>query len=407
MKAVLVLVALAGVAHGEERVPVTLAGALAAVDTAPGAAPLAAELAAARASIDAARALPNPSVRVGTTRLTHVVAAGASMPLPIFGTLGAARGRAKADADLVRDEATIELRQLRHRVAKAWIELARADAQLVAATLATQHAAELELIARGRKDAGTGAEVDITIAQAAKARADLEAAAAARGLDAASADLAGLLGWPPDRPLRAEGPLVIGDAQSLDAVKAKLLVHPERVAAQARVAVAASTVREVRAEGRPQLALEAELLYDDRSMTEGRTAWARTDATIGIAIDIPLFAHVGDRLRAARAREAVERARVVAKDAELGAGLFATYRRWQAATERVTAMENSVLPAQERGAAMSVQAFREGARDLSFALQAQRDLAVVRAELAAARADAAVALVDLQAAAGTEVGVAH
>src|SRR4051812_5953682 len=122
MKAVLVLVALAGVAHAEERTPVTLADALAAVAKAPGAAPLAAQLAEAQASIDAARALPNPSVRVGTTRLTAVVTAAASMPLPIFGTLGAARGRAKADAALVRNEATVELHQLRQRVAKAWIE---------------------------------------------------------------------------------------------------------------------------------------------------------------------------------------------------------------------------------------------------------------------------------------------
>ncbi len=407
MKAVLVLVAFAGTAHAEERTLVTLADALGAAGKAPGAAPPVAEIAAARASIDAARALPSPSVRVGTTRLTHVVTAGVSMPLPILGTIGAARGRAKADAAVVHDEATIELRQLRHRVAKAWIELARADGQLVAATLATQHAAELELVARGRKDAGVGADVDITIAQAAKARADLEATVAARGLDAASAELAGLLGWSPERPLRPDGPLVIGDAQSLETIRSKLLSHPEHVLAQDRVAVAASAVREIRVEGRPQLALEAELLYDDRTMTEGRTAWARTDAAVGLSVNIPLFAHIGDRLRAARAKEAVERARVVAKDAELGATLFASYRRWQAAVERVTVMQTSVLPAQERGAAMAAQAFREGARDLVFALDAQRGLAAVRAELAAARADAAVALVDLQIAAGTEVGVAH
>jgi outer membrane protein TolC len=157
----------------------------------------------------------------------------------------------------------------------------------------------------------------------------------------------------------------------------------------------------------PLVAIEAELLYDDRSMTEGRTAWDRTDVAVGLSLELPIFAHVGDKARAARAQEAAEKARFVATDAELNAGLFATYRRWQAATERLDALVRDVQPAQERAAALSAQAFREGARDLSSALLAQRDLAAVNAEVNAARADAAAAFADLQLAAGEEVGRAR
>jgi outer membrane protein TolC len=49
---------------------------------------------------------------------------------------------------------------------------------------------------------------------------------------------------------------------------------------------------------------------------------------------------------------------------------------------------------------LSATAYREGARDLAFALQAERDLAAVRAERNAARADAAAAFADLQVAVG-------
>jgi len=157
----------------------------------------------------------------------------------------------------------------------------------------------------------------------------------------------------------------------------------------------------------PRVALEAELQYDDRSVTEGRTAWDRTDAVVGLSIELPLFQHLGDKVRAARSQEAVERIRLAATDSELTADLHAAYRRWQAATERLEALERDVVPAQERAAALSAQAFREGARDLSYALQAQRDLAAVREEVNTARADAAQTFADLQLAAGVELGNAH
>lgn len=403
MKAVAVLLALAGVAHAEERRAVTLAEAYAAVDKAPQSVPLAAQIVVADANVDAAGAWPDPALHVAATRLTAVVVGGVTLPVPVFGTVGAARAKAKAEAAVVRAEVAVERTAQHHAVTKAWIELARADGVVVASSLAAQQAAELELIARGRKDAGVGADVDITIAHAAKARAELEVAAAERLHDAASAELAGLLGWDPAVPLRAEGPLVTGTGMSLDAIHGRLLGHPEHLLAQERASAAVAATREVAVGRWPRLALEGEVLYDDRSMTEGRTAWDRTDASVGVSIELPIFAHVGDRVRAARAQETVERARLAATDVQLKAGVHAAYRRWQAASDRVIALERDVLPAQQRAAALSAQAFREGARDLASALQAQRDLAAVQAEVNAARADAATAFSELQLAAGIEV----
>jgi len=66
-------------------------------------------------------------------------------------------------------------------------------------------------------------------------------------------------------------------------------------------------------------------------------------------------------------------------------------------------MERDVVPAQDRAAALSMQAYREGARDLSSALVAERDLAAARAETNDARATAARAFAELAQAVGEDV----
>jgi outer membrane protein TolC len=398
---VCLIAALCSVASADDRTPVTLEAALAASGKAPAAQIGTHDVAAAEANIEAATAWPNPGVSVGTNRLTAKLVVGASLPLPIFGTVGAAKRVAAAEAEVVRAEADLALRDLRHRVVVAWIELLRAGGDVTASQVAAKQALDLEAIAKGRLDAGTGADVDVTVATAARARAEVAVAGAIRAEDAASAELAGLLGWDPARPLRADGAPVIGPPPA--SLQGRLAMHPERAAAQRRVSAAEATVDEVLVARRPGLALQGELDYDDRTITEGATAWDRSDARIGVAFELPIFARIGDRARAARATEAAERTRLAALEAELSGRAVAAYARWQAATEKLAAMERDVIPAQEKAATLSMQAYREGARDLSSAVLAERDLATARAELNDARADAALAYAELAVAVGEDV----
>ncbi|HTL33230.1 MAG TPA: TolC family protein, partial [Kofleriaceae bacterium] len=239
----------------------------------------------------------------------------------------------------------------------------------------------------------------VTVAGAARARADVAVHAAEREQDAASAELAGLLGWDPQRRLQASGSLVTGpSAQKLESLQQKLATHPERTVAFDRVVAAEATVDETSVARWPALALEGEVLVDDPTNEH------KTDVMLGVSLELPIFAHIGDRVRSARSQENAERARLAATEASLGASLVASYRTWQAATERLQAIERDVMPAQERAAALAATAYREGARDLAFALQAERDLAGVRAEHISALADAAAAYVALQIASGDEVG---
>jgi outer membrane protein TolC len=402
--AVVTIIALAasGRAAADDAAPVavTLADVLAAVPKAPAAQVGGHEIAAANASIDAAGAWPAPALHFQTNRLTAHVVGGVTLPLPLFGTVGAARREAEARARATRSEVDLGLRDVRRRAVMAWLALARSDGELDAATKAAAQSAELERIARGRLDAGVGGEVDVIAARAAHARADLAVANAKRALEAASAALAGVVGWNPLRLLHADGALPGGDSPSLDALRGKLAAHPERTVAQRRIEAADATVDQIRSQRRPGLALEAQVSIDDPT-TPG------TDAMVGLSLDLPLFSRVGAHARSAQATAAAERARLAVTEAQLGSGLVASYRRWQAATEKLAALLRDVVPAQERAATLSAQAYREGARDLASALQADRDLAAVRAEVNAARTDVAAAWIELQVASGEEVGGAH
>ncbi len=377
---------------------VSLGDVTAAVARAP-AAPIATyEIAAAEAATAASGAWTTaPSVSAATNRLTAQVVVGVALPLPVFGTLGAARDEAAARARVVHLEATVELRDLRRRAVLAWIALARADSEVAVRVVAAQQAAELVRLTRGRLDAGAGAEVDVTAAVAAQARATVAVSAGRRAQEATGAELAAIVGWDPTRAIASDGVLPGGSPVALDALRAHLAEHPERAAALSRIAAAEATRAHVATARIPSLALTLQGSFRDPT-TPG------VDVLAGVTLDLPVFAHVGDQVRAADAGTAVERARLATAEAMLAGDLVAAYRRWQAAGETAAALAKDVVPAQERATQLAEQAYKEGARDLGTALQAERDLAAVRADLATARADLAVAWIELQVAAGVEPG---
>src|SRR4051812_22013308 len=98
---------LAGAAARAEPAPraITLADAVTAAATAPASQFPREDVNAADALVDAAGAWPAPSIRVGTSSLTARLTVGATVPLPVFGTVGAAKREAAAEAEVVRAEA--------------------------------------------------------------------------------------------------------------------------------------------------------------------------------------------------------------------------------------------------------------------------------------------------------------
>jgi len=396
VKALWIVLALAGSARADD---VTLATVTAAVDQAPLARATEQDVAAATSRVDAAGGWAPTTLHGGTNRLTARVVAGITFPLPILGTLGAARDEAAAHATVVRDEGAVARRDLRHRAITAWLELSRADTQVATLVTAATQAAELERIAQGRLDAGVGGEVDVTSAHAARARADVAVSAARRESRARAAELAGILAWDAARERHATGPLP-GGTGDLEALRRSLAAHPERAAAVARIGEAEAVEHRISVAYRPVLAGEVTASFDDPTMAPG----PRNDVSAGLAFELPLFGHLGDQAAAARHDTTAARARLASVDSDLTAGLIAAYERWQAARERMTGLETEVVPAQQKAARLAAQAFREGARDLATALQAARDQAAVDAELANARIDTAQAWIELAIAAGKDDG---
>lgn len=242
--------------------------------------------------------------------------------------------------------------------------------------------------------------MDLGATSAAHARATLAESSARRRQEAASATLAGLLGRDPLVRLAAEGDIPSGAPVSIAALQARLRSHPKRTVIAGRIAAASAGAAEARTARLPSLALEGQVSMFDPTQPG-------TDVLVGLSIDVPLFAHAADRVHAANATVEAERARLAATEVELGGQLVAAYRRWQEASETLAALEKTILPAQEKASSLAMQAFREGARDVSSALQADRDLAAVRAELVAARADTGLAWIDLRAASGDPLGAAN
>jgi outer membrane protein TolC len=390
VKLVIAMLLWAGTAHADD---VTFAMVSGAVDAAPAARATQLDTAAAEARIAAAGAWAPTQLRGGTNRITAQETVGITLPLPILGTIGAARDEAAAHAEVVRDESAVARRDLWRRAASAWLELARADAEVVTLTASFEQTKELERIAQGRLDAGTGGEVDVTSAKAARARADVAVAAAKRESLARGAELAGILAWDLARERHAAGGLPGGDAD-LAKLRATLAGHPERAEALARVAESEATRHRLEVLYRPVLAIEASASFNDPTNDN------RTDAYGGLVLEFPLFGRVGNQVTAAERDRAAAQARLGAVDSELAGKLVAAYQHWRATSERVAALDRDVMPAQQRAAQQAQQAFREGARDLSTALQAARDLTSVAGELANARVDAAQAWIDLALAAG-------
>jgi hypothetical protein len=154
---------LAGAARADPR-PVTLAEALAAVARAPGVEVKQHEVAAADALVDAAGVWPSPSVHVQANRLTARLVAGAMLPLPVFGTVGAAQRQAAADAGVERWRAAADTHGA--------LERTMVPAQERAAALSAQAYRE------GARDlAAVRAEVNAARADASAAWEDLQLAA--------------------------------------------------------------------------------------------------------------------------------------------------------------------------------------------------------------------------------------
>lgn len=349
-----------------------------AVVAAPAVAEAEARVDAARADVGLARAWPDPTIAVGTTRYSARTTLAAELPLPraSYGSTlhAAAADREAALADRVRTEA-----ELRARVARAWTELWAAEQRRRLAEESVADARAVRDAAAARTEAGEAPRTERLAAESAFARAAADATGSEADRRGAGARLASLL--------RLQGDLqTIGDPGSepigdIEALRATLNDHPTHRADVAAVEASAARRRAATADWIPELSVGVEV-------DEGDPGLPGTDVLAHVGLTLPLGGATGPGVAAAAARERAAEAHLEADDGDREGELVSAWYAWDAARSRLTALDEQALPLAIESAELAREAYAAGETDLLTLLVARTEELSARSD----RIDAVVAL---------------
>jgi len=348
---------------------------------------------AARAGIDVAGALPNPTVgfNVGPDAPQYFWLL--DQKLPIFGQRGSAISAAEADVPVAQAELAVSSNQLRAAVRRSYAVLALSQSQLELARQTARLAQELAQLTLKRYQTGSSPQFEAEQGALVARRAENEVLDRTSLLEVARIRLAQVLGVPPKSPIQATDPLLplpsVGTAEEL---LARAENHPdlqvarrEREAAEARVQREQVAVRPV-----PTVSLQLEQFPSSLGLG------LRT----GMVFDAPVLSQNQGQIRTQQVQVAQAEARYTAFAHRLQADLSAARTRWESAVRRVRFFEEELVPAAVRVADLARIAYAVGRTPISNVLQAQRDLEAARILGLEAAGEAWAALADLEEASG-------
>ena len=106
--------------------------------------------AVARAQVEVAGTLANPTLTLQSARLTARLSAGVSVPVPLFGQRSTAVAASRADAESVRLDTTVLRVEARWSATRAWLDLWEAQERARTTELAAGEAERLASIAEQR-----------------------------------------------------------------------------------------------------------------------------------------------------------------------------------------------------------------------------------------------------------------
>ena len=348
----------------------------------------------ARAQVDAAGALGNPTVSVQSARLSARLTTGVSVPLPLFGQRGAAVAAARAEADAVTLETNAVRLESRWNATRAWLDLWEAQERVALLETAAEEARRLAAIAQERFAAGSTPRLDAVRTNADRARADAEALAAKTGVSAAAARLATWLGAVDLAPLRAVGAPEFGplplDAEALQGLLAR---HPALERDRALAAAAAARVRSEQRLRWPVVNAQLAVAQSDPTLPG-------TDVVGGLSFEAPVLSQRGGAIARARAEQGLAEATTDVDARRLGLQLVDATEQARGASLRAQALGKEVLPALEEARRMTEEGYRDGRVDLLRVLETQRALLEGRLAYVEARSTSQRALADVERALG-------
>ena len=309
---------------------------------------------------------PNPTLQAGTSTQAARLSLGVSVPLAILGQRGSALRAGRAELNVAKLDTQAALADVRaaagHAFVALWLAEHTADARANAAAVA----ARLETAALGRVELGSAPQLDGLRAHSERLRADMDAQTARAQVDAAAAELAVWIGATYDTPLRVSGdPEMPAAAPQLTDLWQRTASNPSVQRANAEAAASQARASNERAQVRPLMSLDLGAdLYDPTTPA--------TNYRAQLGVEVPVFNQRGPLIEREERRSVAARWQARAEQARLGSALVFAYRTYVAASQRMQALSEGVLPAAVAAARATEESYSLGRAPLVAVLDAER-----------------------------------
>lgn len=354
----------------------------------------------ARAQVDVAGALANPTLTFTTARETARLGAGASLPLPLFGQRSTAVSAARGDADAAGLEVEAIRHEARWNATMAWLDLWEAQERGRLLADAGRDAARVATIADDKFKAGTAPRVEVLRTAADRERARADAALAAAVVPAAAARLAIAVG---ERPGAGEPGWVAAGKPELALADADLAQlqrgvanHPLLRWDRARIAAGAAHVAAEQRARWPTVTADVTVNWRDPTLPA-------TDVIGGLSFEAPVLSLRQGAIARAKAEQQLAETTADLEQRRLAAALVDALGRAAGAGARARILETDVMPAIEEAWRMYEEGYRDGRVDLLRLLDAQKTRLETRLAVVEAHAAWERALADVERAAGVSL----
>jgi outer membrane protein TolC len=390
-----VLGSLISSAGARAETPITFADAIArARRAAPDLATARARESVARAEVDVAGTVPNPTILGATSTQAAKISVGASIPLVILGQRGAAIDASRADLATVKMESEVTWTEVRAATARAFVTLWLAERTASARADAAAIVRHVEGAVLGRVEVGAAPQVEGLRVRAERLRADADAQEAAQLVAAAGSDLGRWIGVVDGAGLRALGdPEVPAEPPAFTALAARVDANPAIRREELDARAAEARANRERALVRPGLTLDIGMDAYDPTLPA-------TNYRAQLGIEVPLFNQRGAFIERERRNADAARARTAAERTRRAADLVAAYRTFEAISSRTKALSDGVVPAADAAAVATEESYTLGHAPLVAVLDAEKARIDAKLALLEARAARAEAWIEVERAIG-------
>jgi len=358
-------------------------------------------VAAAQSGVEAARARKNPEVLIAPILIGDEGAPEAvsvTQPLELNGSRDARLRIAMGASGASAAEAEVSQRAVALAARTAYWDAVLARAVVDLDRQNVQHAQTLAEAATAQVNLGNQPKMHQIKAELEVARANQQLLASEAGAVQAEATLCSAMGVPPGSRVSLTESLVFAAAAVDDAglLQAALASRPELRAARSSIEQAAGEVDAVRAERRPDVAVN----YWQEALDEG--------PGIGVSVSLPVFDWGGQRHREDQARsELAAREELVAEvENAVRLEVYQAATSLRAAEAQVGELCQRVIGQSRQLSEIADVGYREGALNFLEVLEARRTLRAVMLEYDMAVAEHQKALCTLEWAAGVQVPLA-